>query len=55
MIDEQFKPWLIEINTNPALTTGCSKLENIMPGMIENMFRLVIDPLYPCPNIDLWV
>lgn len=26
MIDEDFKPWLIEINTNPCLELSCSLL-----------------------------
>jgi hypothetical protein len=26
MIDENFKPWLIEINTNPCLETGATTL-----------------------------
>lgn len=54
MIDENFKPWLIEINTNPAITTGCQKLENIIPGMMENLFRVVVDPLFPAPEMEKW-
>jgi len=53
MIDENFKPWLIEINTNPALTMCCGILKRIIPGLLENVFRLVIDPLFPSPDENL--
>lgn len=34
MIDENFKVWLIEVNTNPALTICSSLLARIIPNMI---------------------
>jgi D-alanine-D-alanine ligase-like ATP-grasp enzyme len=39
MIDANFKPWLIEINTNPCLEMSCAVLERIIPSMVENAFR----------------
>ena len=39
MIDEKFKPYLIEINTNPAIETTCPICLRVIPGMIENAFR----------------
>jgi len=39
MIDENFNPYLIEVNTNPALCTNCPVLARIIPGMLENALR----------------
>lgn len=39
MIDEDFKPWLIEINTNPCLELACPLLARIIPSMLENAFK----------------
>lgn len=49
MIDKNFKPWLIEINTNPCLETSSPHLRNIIPAMLENAFKLVLDSLFPPP------
>ena len=34
MVDEDFKPWLIEINTNPCLEISSPVLERLIPHMI---------------------
>jgi hypothetical protein len=34
MIDSNFKPWLIEINSNPCLEISCPLLGRIIPGLI---------------------
>jgi hypothetical protein len=34
MLDEDMQPWLIEINTNPCLETGCEILNEIIPTMV---------------------
>lgn len=49
MIDEDFKPWLIEINTNPCLELCCPLLSKIIPAMVENAFKIGLDPLFPPP------
>lgn len=49
MIDEDFKPWLIEVNTNPCLELSSPLLARIIPNLIENTFRLTVDPLFPPP------
>lgn len=41
MIDENFNPWLIEINTNPCLELSCPLLERIVPNLIEQTFRYI--------------
>ena len=50
MIDRQFKPWLIEINTNPVLDCTCPLLNRIIPYMVEGAFRLSIDLAHPPPS-----
>ncbi|KAL4438061.1 hypothetical protein ABPG74_016840 [Tetrahymena malaccensis] len=52
MIDENLKVWLIEVNTNPALDICCPLLSKIIPSMIENTFRIAIDPLFPPPSFS---
>ena len=56
MIDANFKPWLIEINTNPCLEMNCPVLDRVIPSMIENAFRYTslylrigLDPIFPLP------
>ena len=49
MIDENFKTWLIEINTNPCLETSSPILVRLIPQMIEHAFQIAVDPLFPPP------
>jgi hypothetical protein len=41
MIDENFKVWLIEANTNPCLELSSPLLGRIIPGMLENAFKYI--------------
>jgi tubulin monoglycylase TTLL3/8 len=43
MIDENFKVWLIEVNTNPCLELACPLLGRVIPSMLENAFKLILD------------
>lgn len=49
MLDESSKPWLIEFNANPCLEVCCLVLNRIIPAMIENVWKIAIDPLFPPP------
>lgn len=40
MIDESYKVWLIEVNTNPCLELSSPLLARIIPQMVENAFKL---------------
>lgn len=43
MIDEEFHLWLIEVNTNPAITHDCSKVLNrLIPKMLDNVFAIAV-------------
>lgn len=41
MIDDQYKPFLIEINTNPCLELSSPLLTRLIPAMIENALRFI--------------
>jgi hypothetical protein len=40
---------LIEVNTNPCLEVCCPLLARIIPNLIDSVFKVAIDPLFP-PN-----
>ena len=50
MFDDDFKVYLIEVNTNPCLELGCPLLARLIPTMVENALRLSVDPLFPAPE-----
>ncbi|EGR32087.1 tubulin-tyrosine ligase family protein, putative [Ichthyophthirius multifiliis] len=50
MIDESYNTWLIEVNTNPCLETKCPLLNRIISSLIENVFKIAVDPIFPPPN-----
>lgn len=50
MIDGEFQPWLIEINTNPCLELACPLLARLIPQMLDQALRLTVDVLYPPPT-----
>lgn len=53
MIDEHFKVILIECNTNPCLEL-CSPLSaRIIPALLDNAFRIAVDPLFPPPDFSM--
>lgn len=39
MIDDDFKPWLIEVNYNPSITTKGDVTGSLIPLLIENVFK----------------
>ena len=51
MIDEQFNPVLIEVNTNPCLEFACPLLTNIITELIENTIRVAVDSEFPPPSV----
>jgi hypothetical protein len=50
MLDDNFKVYLIEVNDNPSLELSNSYLSQLIPMMLDNAFRLVVDPLFPPPD-----
>ncbi|XP_062821599.1 inactive polyglycylase TTLL10 isoform X3 [Anolis carolinensis] len=43
LIDEDFKVWLLEMNSNPALHTNCTALKSIVPMVVNETLDLVIE------------
>lgn len=50
MFDEEFKPYLIEVNTNPCLELSSPLLARLIPSMLENALKIMVDPLFPPPE-----
>ena len=47
IIDGDFQPWLIEVNTNPCLEESSKLLEKYIPRMVNDMLKLTIDLVFP--------
>ena len=50
MIDEDLKVWLIEVNTNPCLELSSPILQELLPRMLDDAFKLTIDKIHPPPS-----
>ena len=46
IIDNEFKPWILEINNNPGLAISSPVIEKIIPRMLDDAFRLTIDKIF---------
>ena len=44
MIDEDFKVYLIEVNTNPCLETPCPLLQRLITQVLDQSFKIAVDP-----------
>lgn len=47
MIDEDFRVWLIEVNTNPYLGKPNKWARQTVPKMVDELLQIVLDPIYP--------
>jgi hypothetical protein len=52
MIDQDLDVWLIEANTNPALSTGNSYLDQLIPRMLDDALKLTLDKLFQPPKMN---
>ena len=46
LLDEDFRIWLIEINTNPFLGTPNQYMQTLVPKMMDDLLQIVIDPIF---------
>ena len=47
LIDEDFRVWLLEVNTNPYLGIPNEYIQELLPVMIDDMLNIAVDPYYP--------
>jgi hypothetical protein len=47
LIDEDFRIWLIEVNSNPYIGVPNEYMKNMLPDMIDDMMKIVLDPIFP--------
>ena len=43
ILDNNFQPYLLEINTNPGLEISSPLIETLLPRMVDDAFKLTID------------
>ena len=46
MIDEDFRVWLIEVNTNPSLALNNKRMKHILPNLFKDIFRITMDVVF---------
>ena len=51
VVDEYFNPYILEINDNPGLSIYSPVRTTLIPRMIDDLFRLTIDRIFP-PRYD---
>ena len=49
MVTDDFRPLLIEVNSNPCLELSCPLLGRIIPVVVNNVFKVSVDKLLPPP------
>jgi len=49
ILDEDMKPYLLEMNTNPCLELSSTYLSYLIPHMIESALQISLDPIMPPP------
>jgi len=50
MICDEFRPYLIEVNTNPCLELSSPLLARLIPTMLENSFKIGLDGVFFPPE-----
>ena len=46
MFDENYVPYLLEVNTNPGLEISSPLIEMLIPRMVDDAFKLTIDKVF---------
>ena len=50
LIDEDFRVWLIEVNTNPYLGIPNAYIKDLLPKMIDDLIKITVDPIFKPEN-----
>lgn len=50
LIDEDFRVWLIEVNTNPYLGIPNAYIKDMLPKMISDLIQITVDPIFKPEN-----
>lgn len=50
MLDRQFRPYLIEANSNPCLDNSGIILGKLIYELVDNVLMTAVDPLFPAPR-----
>ena len=50
ILDDNLRPYLLEMNTNPCLELSSTYLSYFIPQMIESAIQVAVDPLFPPPS-----
>lgn len=53
LIDEDFRVWLLEVNTNPYLGVPNEYIEGLLPEMLDDMLEITVDLHVPPANARL--
>ncbi|XP_040049265.2 protein polyglycylase TTLL10 isoform X3 [Gasterosteus aculeatus] len=48
MVDEDFKVWLLEMNSNPALQTNCKVLKEVIPSTVVETLDITLEIFDKC-------
>ena len=46
ILDNDFRPWILEINNNPGLGISSPVIQKLVPRMIDDALRLTIDKVF---------
>jgi hypothetical protein len=47
LIDEDFRTWLLEVNSNAYIGVPNNYIKKLLPEMLDDMFSIVLDPVFP--------
>lgn len=46
LIDEDFRIWLIEVNTNPYFGVPNNYIATLLPKLMDDLLHHIVDPVY---------
>ena len=53
IFDVNYKPYLLEVNTNPGLEISSPLIAMLIPRLIDDAFKLTIDKIFPLSKKNL--